>query len=448
MSDIIIRRGIIVPMTEDRKVLKEGSIVIEEGKIIAVGSDEAINKEYSADIEIDASKHIVIPGLINTHTHLAMTLFRGVMENVSGMDWLERAWSIESNLTREDVYWGSLLGCLEMIKSGTTCFADHYFFMDAVVDAIRESGIRAALAQAIIEEGGPEGLDTTLEGSLKFAKQFNGALNGRITCMLGPHSAYTCDPELLNEVKELAEEKGLRVHIHLSESKSELKIIKQRYGTTPIRLLNKIGLLSPYLLAAHVVFADEEEIDLLKRGNVKVNHNPICKMKGGHGISPIAKMIRKGINVSIGTDGAGSNNNLDLLEEMKFAALLQPLAEHDPRAISSWDVLEMATVRGAIALGIEKEVGSIEVGKKADLVFLRRKVPHMIPFHNIPSLIVYSANGNDVDTVMIDGKIVMRNREVLTVKEKDVMREAQRTFEKLLDRSGWEPIMEGIPRRV
>ncbi len=447
MADILIRNGIVVPMT-GHKVLKETSIVVDEGRIIAIGPDKVIRREYSSDIEIDASNHIVIPGLINTHTHLAMTLFRGIMDGVSGMEWLNRAWSIESNLTSDDVYWGSMLGCLEMIKSGTTCFADHYFFMDAVVDAVKSFSIRAALAQAIIEEGGPTGIDTTLEGSLKFAKHYHGEANGRITCMLGPHSAYTCSPDLLKKVKELSEETGLRVHIHLSEGRSELKIVKEKYKTTPIRLLKHIGLLNPKLLAAHVVFVDEEEIELLKECRVNVNHNPICKMKGGHGISPVSKMLRKGINVSLGTDGAGSNNNLDLLEEMKFAALLQPLAEQDPKAISAWDVLEMSTIRGARALGIENEVGSIEVGKKADLVLLRRKVPHMIPFHNIPSLIVYSANGNDVNTVIIDGKILMRNREVLTVKEGDVMREAQRTFERLLDRSGWEPIMEGIPIRV
>jgi len=447
MVDILIRSGIVVPMTE-RKILKGTSIVVNEGKIVDIGPDKVIRKEYSPDVEIDASNRIVIPGLINTHTHLAMTLFRGVMDGVSGMEWLDRAWSIESNLTRDDVYWGSMLGCLEMIKSGTTCFADHYFFMDAVVDAVKSSSIRAALAQAIIEEGGPRGIDTTLEGSLNFAKKYHGNAKGRITCMLGPHSAYTCSPDLLKEVKELSDETGLRVHIHLSEGRSELKIVKEKYNTTPIRLLKSIGLLNPKLLAAHVVFADEEEIELLKESGVNVNHNPICKMKGGHGISPVSKMLRKGINVSLGTDGAGSNNNLDLLEEMKFAALLQPLAERDPKAISAWDVLEMATVRGARALGIEDEVGTIEVGKKADLVLLKRKVPHMIPFHNIPSLIVYSANGNDVDTVIIDGKVVMRNKEVLTVKEEDVMREAQRIFEDLLDRSGWEPIMEGIPRKV
>ncbi|RLG53962.1 MAG: N-ethylammeline chlorohydrolase [Thermoproteota archaeon] len=447
MPDILIRRGIVVPMTE-RRILKEASIAIREGRIAAVGPDSVVRREYPSDIEIDAADHIVIPGLINTHTHLAMTLFRGVMDGVSGMEWLNRAWSIESNLTREDVYWGSLLGCLEMIKGGTTCFADHYFFMDAVVDAVKESCIRAALAQAIIEEGGPRGIDTTLEGSLNFAKQYDGEAKGRITCMLGPHSAYTCSPNLLKEVRRLSEETGLRAHIHLSEGMSELRIVKEKYETTPIRLLNRIGLLNPKLLAAHVVFADEEEIELLKEKDVKVNHNPICKMKGGHGASPVAKMLKKGINVSLGTDGVGSNNNLDLLEEMKFAALLQPLVERDPKAISAWDVLEMATINGARALGIEKDVGSIEVGKKADLVIIRRKVPHMVPLHNIPSLLVYSANGNDVDTVIVDGKIVMSKRKVLTIDEEVVMKRAQRVFEKLLERSGWEPIMEGIPEKI
>jgi 5-methylthioadenosine/S-adenosylhomocysteine deaminase len=448
MVDILIRNGFILLMDEKGSVLKKGAIAIDQGRIISVGKDEMICKEFSGDMEIDASKHIVIPGLINTHTHLAMTLFRGVMDGVSGPDWLDRAWSIESNLTYEDVYHGSLLGCLEMIKSGTTCFADHYFFMSAVVEAVERSGLRASLAQAVIEEGGPEKIDTSLDRSINFAKQYNGAANGRITCMLGPHSAYTCTPALLKEVRKVADETGFRIHIHLSESRSELKRIKDQYGTTPIRLLRQVGLLYPKLLAAHVVFVEEEELKFLKDGNVKVNHNPVCKMKGGHGASPVAKMLRMGINVSIGTDGAGSNNNLDLLEQMKFAAVLQPLVERNPRAITAWDVLRMATINGARALGLEKEIGSIEVGKKADIVLIRARVPHLTPLHNIPSLLVYSANGGDVDTVIVDGKVVMRERKVMTLDEPQIIKKLQEVFEDLMDRSGWKIRLEGIPEKL
>ncbi|HIE24323.1 MAG TPA: amidohydrolase [Candidatus Korarchaeota archaeon] len=448
MVDILIRNGFILLMDEKGSVLKKGAIAIDQGKIISVGKDDEICKEFSGDVEIDASNHIVIPGLINTHTHLAMTLFRGVMDGVSGPDWLDRAWSIESNLTYEDVYHGSLLGCLEMIKSGTTCFADHYFFMSAVVEAVERSGLRASLAQAVIEEGGPENIDASLDSSINFAKQYNEAANGRITCMLGPHSAYTCKPELLKEVREVADETGFGIHIHLSESRSELKRIKDKYGTTPIRLLHQIGLLYPKLLAAHVVFAEEEELKLLKNGDVKVNHNPVCKMKGGHGASPVAKMLRMGINVSIGTDGVGSNNNLDLLEQMKFAAVLQPLVERNPRAITAWDVLRMATINGARALGLEKEIGSIEVGKKADIVLIRARVPHLTPLHNIPSLLVYSANGGDVDTVIVDGRVLMRERKVMTLDEFQIIKKLQNVFEDLMDRSGWKIRLEGIPEKL
>ncbi len=448
MVDILIKSGLILPMNGKRSVVKKGAIAIDQSRILAVGRDEEVCEEFSGDLEIDASGHIVIPGLINTHTHLAMTLFRGVMDGISGPDWLDRAWSIESNLTYDDVYYGSLLGCLEMIKSGTTCFADHYFLMDAVVKAVERSGLRASLAQAVIEEGGPENIDTSLENSVNFAIQYDGAANGRVTCMLGPHSAYTCSPALLKEVRDVAEEKGFRIHIHLSESRSELKIVKEKYGTTPIRLLRQVGLLYHKLLAAHVVFVGEKELRLLKEGEVKVNHNPVCKMKGGHGASPVAKMLKMGINVSIGTDGVGSNNNLDLLEQMKFAAVLQPLIERDPKAITAWDVLEMATINGARALGIEDEVGSIEVGKRADIVLIRTGAPHMIPLHNIPSLLVYSANGSDVDTVIIDGKPIMQNRRVLTVDEAQIMRRSQEVFEDLMERSGWKVRMEGIPEKV
>jgi 5-methylthioadenosine/S-adenosylhomocysteine deaminase len=266
--------------------------------------------------------------------------------------------------------------------------------------------------------------------------------------MLGPHSAYTCTPALLKEVRKVADETGFRIHIHLSESRSELKRIKDQYGTTPIRLLRQVGLLYPKLLAAHVVFVEEEELKFLKDGNVKVNHNPVCKMKGGHGASPVAKMLRMGINVSIGTDGAGSNNNLDLLEQMKFAAVLQPLVERNPRAITAWDVLRMATINGARALGLEKEIGSIEVGKKADIVLIRARVPHLTPLHNIPSLLVYSANGGDVDTVIVDGKVVMRERKVMTLDEPQIIKKLQEVFEDLMDRSGWKIRLEGIPEKL
>ena len=446
-ADLVVRNGIVVPM-DGRKVLTDGSIVIDKDRIVAVGLTSDLDERYDAKHTIDAKGAIVLPGFVNTHTHLAMALFRGVNDDLPGMEWLERAWSIESNLTPEDVYLGSKLGCLEMLRTGTTCFADHYFFMDQVVKAVEETGIRSVLAQAIFDKLGPKDIDTSLEGSLSFAKKFNGAAGGRISCMLGPHSTFTCSDSTLRHVREAADEEGLRIHIHLAEREEELKMIKDQYGKTPVRFLADVGLLGPDLLAAHVIYVDETEMSLLKQTDTKVNHNPTCNMKGASGTSPVPELLKKGINVSLGTNGAGSNNNLDMLEEMKIAAILHKLRLCDPAVLSAWQVLEMATVNGAKAIGLEGEVGSLMPGKKADLVLIKIDRPHLTPVHNIPSLLVYSANGNDVTTVIVDGKVIMENRKMLLVNEEKILRKAQKIFEGLLRRSGWRPLINAIPERV
>lgn len=429
-------------------VLEHGAIAIDEGKIVGLGPTKEVERKFEAKQVLDASNSVVLPGLINTHTHLAMTLFRGVNDDLRGLEWLNRAWSIESNLSPSDVYWGALLGCLEMIRSGTTCFADHYFFMDRVAKAVDRSGIRAALAQAVFDTWGPKGIDTSLEGSLNFAKRFNGAAGGRISCMLGPHSTFTCYAETLKQVREAASATGFRIHLHLAERVEELQILKERYGKTPVRFLEEVKLLGPDLLGAHVIYVDEEEISMLKRTDTKVNHNPIGNTKGASGTSPVPEMLKRGVNVSLGTDGAGSNNNLDMFEEMKVAAIIHKLRLNDPAALSAWEVLEMATLRGARALGLEGEIGTLEVGKRADLILIRLNRPHLVPIHNLPSLLVYSANGNDVDTVIVDGRILMKNREVLTLKEDEVLGRAQEVFEGLLEKSGWKPLVGAIPEKI
>lgn len=445
--DLIVKNGIIIPM-DGRKILDKGTIVINKGTIVAVGPTGDIEGKYDAKRTIDAEHTVVLPGLVNTHTHLAMTLFRGVNDDLRGMEWLERAWSIESNLTPEDVYWGSMLGCLEMIRTGTTCFADHYFFMDQVSEAVKRTGIRGVLAQAIFDRWGPENIDTSFEGSLNFAKKFSGAADGRVSCMLGPHSTFTCSDGTLKLIRQVANEEGLRIHIHLAEREEEVKIINDQYGKTPVVFLADVGLLGPDLLAAHTIHVDEADMSLLKRTDTKVNHNPTCNTKGASGTSPVPEMLEKGINVSLGTDGAGSNNNLDMLEEMKVAAIIHKLRLHDPTVLSAWQVLEMATVNGAKAIGLEREIGRLSVNMKADLILIKIDRPHLIPVHNIPSMLVYSANGNDVNTVIVDGKVIMENRKIVSVDEEKVLQKAQEIFESLLGKSGWKPILSAIPKKI
>ncbi|MFQ5794758.1 MAG: amidohydrolase family protein [Candidatus Bipolaricaulia bacterium] len=450
MIDIHIKNGILLPLDGQRDVLKDFSIIVDDGKIAEIGPTAELENHYAADKVkvIDATGMAVLPGLINTHTHLAMTLFRGVVDDISGTEWLERAWSIESNLTPEDVLWGSLLGCVEMIKTGTTCFADHYFLMEQVAEAVKRTGIRGALAQAVLEFSGPEKIDTSLETSVAFANAYDGYAEGRVKGFLGPHSAYTCSLETLQKIRETADETGLRIHLHLAEGDFETEIVMAKYGKSTVTLLHEIGFLGEDILGAHVVTVDDAEIEILKRSGVKANHNPVCKLKGGTGISPVPQMLEAGINVSLGTDGTGSNNNLDLFEEMKTAAIIHKLNRRDPATLSAWQVLEMATINGAKALGMEDKIGSIEVGKQADLIVVDLSKPHLRPTHNLPSLLVYSASGADVDTVIVGGRVIMEARTVQTVDEDQVCAEFERQFSALMERSGWRAELSKIPERI
>jgi 5-methylthioadenosine/S-adenosylhomocysteine deaminase len=445
-ADLLIKNGVVIPMV-GQKIFNRGAIAIDGDKIVAVGPTTEVADEYEAKRVIDAGGAIVLPGLINTHTHLAMTLFRGVSDDLPVMKWLERIWSIESNLTPQDVYWGAMLGCLEMIRSGTTCFADHYFFMNQVAKAVGETGIRGVLAQAIFDKWGPRDIDTSLEGGLNFAKKFRDTANNRITCMLGPHGTFTCSSDTLKQVRQTANKEKLRIHMHMAESKEEVNKVKKQHGKTPVRFLADIGLLGPDLLGAHAIYVDEKEMSLLKRTDTKVNHNPTTNTKGATGTSPVPEMLKRKINVSLGTDGAGSNNTLDMLEEMKVTAILHKLRLWDPSVLSAWQVLEMATLNGAKAVGLEERIGSLEAGKKADIIIVKTDRPHLIPMHNVPSLLVYSANGNDVDTVIVDGMVIMDHRKILTVNEEEILRKAQEAFEGLLGRSGWKFNASKMPER-
>lgn len=432
----MIQNAVILTVNPKNDVISNGGIVITDNIITAVTQMDQL-KDYSADEVIDAKGMVVMPGLVNSHTHLSMTLFRGVADDVPGINWLPIIWSIEKNINEEHCYIGALLGCLEMIKTGTTCFADQYWFMDKVATAVEEVGMRASLSQGILELNDPDKGARELQESISFAKKWNNALDGRITCKLGPHSIYSCSPTLLQQTREAADAAGLGIHIHVAEAPNEPGMAKEKHGDTSIEHLNNLGVLKGDVLAAHCVFVNDRDMDIMRKTNTAVAHCPSPMMKYGNDTAPIPELLSKNVTVGIGTDGCGSNNNLDMIEEMRTTSFLHKTVKKDSTILPVPELIRMSTILGAKALGVEKDIGSIESGKKADLIILDYKKPHLVPFHNCPSHIVYSAFGSDVDTMIIDGKIIMKNREVLTLNEVEVMEKAQQAFEELLELGGY-----------
>lgn len=429
MADIIIKNAYVLTMDPGVGDLKNGTVVIEDGKITEIGEK---TKEH-AETVIDAKGSVVMPGLVNTHTHAAMTLFRGYADDMQLSEWLEKhIWPAEAQLKAEDVYKGSLLACLEMIRSGTTSFADMYFFMDETAKAVEASGLRASLSHGLIELWNKEKGETDLKEGKRFLRAWQGAADGRIKTMYGPHAPNTCSDEFLAKVKEEAIKDGAGIHIHVLETEAELLAMKERYGKCSVHMLDDIGFFGPDVLAAHCVWLSDGDIEILRERGVNVSHNPVSNMKLASGIAPVHKMLERGVNVSLGTDGCASNNNLDLFEEMKTAALLHKLSTGNPTALPARQVLEMATVNGAKALGTE--TGMLKAGMKADLIIVDMKKPHLTPCFDVPSHLVYSAKGSDVRTTIVDGKVLMDNYKVLVLDEQKVMEEAQKSAEELVAR--------------
>ena len=423
MADILIKDGHVITMDPKRRVFERGSVAIDGDKIVAVGEDV----KEKADVVIDAKGKVVLPGLINGHTHLAMVLLRGVADDMELMSWLKtKIWPLEKNLTAESVYIGALLGCLEMIKSGTTCFADQYFFMEDVARAVEQAGIRGVLSYGIIESGDSKKRETEIKTGEKLVKTCHGMANGRVSAMFGPHAPYTCSTECLLKIKELARKYKVGIHTHVAESDDDVKNTIAFQGERPVKFLDKIGFLGPEVLAAHCVKVTDEEIRMLKKNNVKIAHNPVSNLKLASGIAPVTRYLKEGIVVAVGTDGAASNNSLDMFEEMKVCSLIAKIREGDPTVVSASETLEMATIGGAKALGLGKNIGSIEIGKRADLVVVNLKRPHLTPLHNVVSHLVYAAKGSDVDTTIVDGKILMREGKVLTLDEGTILEKAQK----------------------
>lgn len=424
-----IKNCSIVKMDGKDNIIKNGYIIVEGNTISKIGEGEP---DKSVGEVIDGRCTAALPGLINAHTHCSMTLLRGYGEGLPLMKWLtERIWPFEAKLTPDDIYEGAMLAVLEMIKSGTTCFADMYFSEDRVCQAIEESGIRGVLGSAIIDDKWKKELD----GFPQFYNEYNNSCDGRVKVLLSPHAPYTCSEEALKEIAKMAKKIGCGVNIHIAETIDEVHQIKEKYNASPVEFIEQTGLFDcSDIVAAHCVHVDDSDIDILKKHNVNVVHCPQSNMKLSSGVSPVWKMLGRGINVSLGTDGTSSNNNLDMIEEMQTASYLQKLFTRDATALPPYNTLEMATVNGAKALGMDSLIGSLKEGMKADIILIDLDKPHFVPLHDLCANIVYSGSGRDVKTVIVDGKILMKDYEVLTLDQEKIMYESNRKVEQLLKR--------------
>lgn len=424
MSSILIKNAYIVSMVSP---ISKADLYIEDGIIKEIG---IIDRE--ADKIINASGKVVMPGLVNTHTHVAMSVFRGYSDELELMEWLStKMWPIEDKMVSEDVYYASLLSIVEMIKSGTTTFNDQYFFEEATAKAASEIGMRAMLSRCII--GDNEGADTRIKEAEELYNVWNNASDGKINVCVGIHAPYTCPPDTIIKSIELAKKLNTMIHIHYLETEDEIGQIKEKYNKTVTEYLKETGVFDCKTLLAHGVWINEEDAQELKKYDVAVSHNPISNQKLGSGIANIKMLLENGITVGIGTDGQGSTNTLDMFEEIKSALYLQKVVNRSATAMSGYEALKMATIDGAKALGLEKEIGSLEVGKKADVIIIDLDKPHLIPVHDIYSTLAYSVNGADVETVIIDGNIVMEDRKMLTVDEEMVKREVNRVVNRLFN---------------
>lgn len=427
---IMISGAAVLTMEQGSALIPDGEIIIEGQYITHVGPAGSVSPEQNFDRVIDARGMLAMPGFVNCHTHASMTLLRGYADDLTLMEWLQKKiWPVEERLEPEDIYWGAMLSCLEMIRSGTTTFADMYFHMDEVARAVEKAGMRASLSQGLI--GLSPGAGEALSNSRRFIREWHGQAEGRITTMLGPHAPYTCPPDFLARVLDMADELKVGIHIHIAETRAEIEEIQQKYGKTPVALMEQVGLFNFPVLAAHCVHLTDEDIRILVARGAGIAHNPESNMKLASGIAPVTRLLAAGALVGLGTDGAASNNNLDMMEEMRSAALLQKVATMDPMALPAQDALAMATVNGARVLGL-KDVGPLKPGNKADIILVNLDRPHFYPRHNLMAHLVYAARASDVETVIIDGRLVMENREILTLDEERIYYEVQKRAEKLV----------------
>jgi len=426
--DLIISGGIVVTMDGTRAIYRDGSVAVRGDAIVAVGQRSEVESRYRSAQVVDARGRLVLPGFINGHTHVPMTLFRGLHDDVTLNDWLYKyIFPAEAKNVNEDfVRWGTRLAAAEQIHSGVTTFADMYYFEDAVAEETKAAGMRGVLGETFIDFPAPDNKSEAdvLAYTERFLKRWQG--DALIHAAAAPHSIYTCSKKTLQDVAALARKYHAPILIHVAEMKKEWEDSEKANGMSPVQYLEKIGVLGPDVVAAHCIFVDAADRELLAERQVGCVHNPSSNMMLASGVAPVAEMRAAGVAVGLGTDGpAGSNNDLDLMEEIDLAAKLAKITKMDPLALNAKAVVEMATIDGARALHMKKEIGSLETGKKADLVLISLNEPNAVPMYDVYAQIAYSLKASDVETVVIGGRVVMRNRKLLTIDEPRVLEKAR-----------------------
>jgi 5-methylthioadenosine/S-adenosylhomocysteine deaminase len=425
-ADILIIDAWVLTMDAQRREFNPGYLAIN-GSLITAAGPMAEAAAWTATRTLDAKGGIVLPGLINTHTHAAMTCFRGMADDLPLMDWLQdHIFPAEARLDHDQVKTGTLLACAEMILSGTTCFCDMYLFEDAVAEAAHQAGMRAVVGEVLYDFPSPN--YGPIEAGFAYTEQMVAKWRNDplITIAVEPHSPSLCPPDLLRRAGEMARRHDMPLVIHLAETRSEVETIQERYGVTPVGHLANLDLLYPGLLACHGVMLTDDDMDLLQSHDVKIAHNAESNMKLASGIAPVPQLLARGICVSLGTDGCASNNNLDLMSEMDTVAKLHKVNTLDPTVLDAETVLGMATIEGARALGLADRIGSLEPGKDADVILIDTRQPHLTPLYHPASHLVYAARGGDVSTSIINGQIVMENRELRTLDRERVMEDVHR----------------------
>jgi 5-methylthioadenosine/S-adenosylhomocysteine deaminase len=424
-ADIIVTNGLILTINKEGTIINNGAIVIDKEKIIVVGDSEEILQKYTSKQIIDAQGKIVMPGFVNAHTHLAMTVFRGIADDITLSDWLHKyIFPAEAKyVTPKMVEIGSKLAMIEMIQGGTTCFNDMYYYEDEVAKAAIDIGMRGIVAEGLIDFPVPN--SPTPQDGINYTKMLIAKYkdNPLVSVGIAVHAPYTCSDDLIVTAKDFADKYNVNYHIHVAETKWEVDEIKEAHKLSPVEYLDSLGVLSKNVIAAHSVWLTPEDIEKYEKNRVGVAHNPVCNMKISSGVAPIPELLTSKVKVGLGTDGAASNNNLSMVQEMNTMSMLHKFTKMDPTVISAEDIVRIATIGSATVIGKDDEIGSLEIGKKADIILIDTSFPNMTPFYNPYAAIVYSMLGNEVSDVIINGEIIMRNNKILTIDEETIKKQ-------------------------
>jgi cytosine/adenosine deaminase-related metal-dependent hydrolase len=452
---MLFTNATIITMNPTRDIITGGAIAIKDNRIAAVGKTDALLRQYSGDQVIDVKGKLIIPGLIDTHVHLAQALIRGCADDMALIQWLcERVWVLQGNFTHDDGYVSARLCIAEMLKSGTTTFLEsmlaHRYGFDGIARAVDESGIRACLAGIVMDigtyatqsssmhPGMVESRETSLFGVLDMHSKWHGAANDRVHVWFGPRTPGGVSSELYREMSDYAHQRDMGITMHLAEVEADKIFLNEKYGLSPVYYAESVGLLGSKTVLVHMVWLTQADIDKLAETRTSVSHNPSSNSKLASGVCKVPQMLASGVNVALGCDGGPSNNDYDLVREMKLAAIIHKAVTNDPLIVPAETVLEMATINGARALGLEQEIGSLEAGKKADLVVINLNRLHTTPSPNPISSLVYAATGAEVDTVLVDGRIVVEHGQLLTMDENEVIEQAHQHAGALYRRAGIE----------